>query len=296
MKLYKVFTAGKYPQGDITESDLKEIADSYDPGYHEAPLTLNHQKEGPAMGWVDKVIAKGKDLFVAFKSVNDEAKQLTARGEYKRPSIEIANYEGKGKYLRAVSLVLFPAVKSLPEMQFKTADGEAVIYFSEGEINFNSKNKQNNKMDITKFSEKLGLSETATLEDVAIAFNEKYDDKVKENETLQAEITTLKDEAKKFEEAQVASLISNALASGKITKSQEESIKTFADSNFEACQKYIESLPVKSIYQDDQSKKKSPGIGTGEKTDKYEDILKDPTLSKKYSEEELEGMRSEYLK
>ena len=292
MKLYKVFTAGKYPQGDITEDDLKSIAENYDPDYHEAPLTLNHKSEGPSLGWVNKVVAKGKDLFVGFKDVNEDAKKITSKGEYKRPSIEISNYEGKGKYLRAVSLVLFPAVKGLPEMQFKTADGEAVIYFSEGEINFNKLN--NIKMDITKFSEKLGLSESATVEDVVNSFNEKFDEKVKEVETLTDEVKTLKDNAKKFEEEKISSLVSNALASGKITKAQEESIKTFATSNYDACKKYVESLPVQNIYKNDQSKSKSPEGKSKEVS--YQDILKDPSLSAQFSEEELEDLRVEYLK
>jgi phage I-like protein len=292
MKLYKVFTAGKYPQGDITEDDLKSIAENYDPDYHEAPLTLNHKSEGPSLGWVNKVVAKGKDLFVGFKDVNEDAKKITSKGEYKRPSIEISNYEGKGKYLRAVSLVLFPAVKGLPEMQFKTADGEAVIYFSEGEINFNKLN--NIKMDITKFSEKLGLSESATVEDVVNSFNEKFDEKVKEVETLTDEVKTLKDNAKKFEEEKISSLVSNALASGKITKAQEESIKTFATSNYDACKKYVESLPVQNIYKNDQSKTKSPEGKSKEVS--YQDILKDPSLSAQFSEEELEDLRVEYLK
>ncbi len=296
MKLYKVFTAGKFPQGDVTEQDLKEIADNYDPDFHEAPLTLNHKSDGPAMGWVNKVVATGKDLFVGFKTVSDKAKEITGNGEYKRPSIEISNYDGKGKYLRAVSLVLFPAVKNLPDMQFKTADGGATIYFSEGEINFNSKNKNNNNMDlIKKFSEKLGLTaDTATLEDVANTFNVKFDEKVSEIEALNSKIEALETEAKKFSEAQIDSLISNALASGKITKAQEESIKTFATSNFEACQTYVDSLPVKSIYEKDQSKQKLKDIKKNDA--KYEDILKDPSLAANYSEEDLEVLRTEYLK
>lgn len=293
MKLYKVFTAGKYPQGDITEDDLKSIAENYDPDYHEAPLTLNHKSEGPSLGWVNKVVAKGKDLFVGFKDVNEDAKKITSKGEYKRPSIEISNYEGKGKYLRAVSLVLFPAVKGLPEMQFKTADGEAVIYFSEGEINFNSKTNNNN-MDVKKYSEKLGLPESATAEEVLTSFSEKFDEKVKEVETLTDEVKTLKNDAKKFEEEKISSLVSNALASGKITKAQEESIKTFATSNYDACKKYVESLPVQNIYKNDQSKTKSPEGKSKEVS--YQDILKDPSLSAQFSEEELEDLRVEYLK
>lgn len=294
MKLYKVFTAGKYPQGDVTVEDLKQIADGYDPDFHEAPLTLNHKSEGPAMGWVSNVVAKGRDLFVGFKSISEDARKITGKGEYKRPSIEISNYEGKGKYLRAVSLVLFPAVKGLPEMQFKTADGEAVIYFSEGEINLNT-NKNNNNMElIQKFSEMLGLNEEeATMEDVVNGLNDKYEEQLNNNTSLLNEVNALKAEVKKFGESQVDILISSALSSGKIVKAQEESIKKFADTDFEACKSFIDSLPVKSIYQNGQTKTKT--VATSPVL-KYEDILKDPTLADQYTEEELQEARKRYLK
>lgn len=294
MKLYKVFTAGKYPQGDVTVEDLKQIADGYDPDFHEAPLTLNHKTEGPAMGWVSNVVAKGRDLFVGFKSISDDARKITGKGEYKRPSIEISNYDGKGKYLRAVSLVLFPAVKGLPEMQFKTADGEAVIYFSEGEINLNTNQNNNNMELIQKFSEMLGLNENATLEDVVNGLNDKYEEQLVKNTSLLTEVEALKAEVKKFGESQVDILISNALASGKIVKAQEESIKKFADTDFESCKSFIDSLPVKSIYQNNATKTKT--TESKSQTVKYEDIIKDPSLKDQFSEEELTELRTEYLK
>lgn len=297
MKLYKVFTAGKHgKKTEITEADIHEIADNYDPEYFEAPLTIDHKSDGGALGWVSNVIAKGKDLYVEFKDISEVVKNLTSKGEYKRPSIEIAEYEDKGKYLRAVSLVIFPAVKRLPAMQF-SSDGEAKIFYSSENLEFSKNKKQNNNnMEITKFSEKLGLDEAATLEDIVVAFNEKYDDKVKEVADLTKKVETLETDAKKFAETQIDSLISSALASGKIIKSQEASIKTFAEANFDECRKYIDSLPVKSIYKDDQSKQNYKNNKSGEKELKYEDVLKDPNLAKKFSEEELEDLRAEYLK
>lgn len=85
-KLFKVFIAGKYPQGEITESDIKEIAENYSPTYHEAPLTLDHKREGSALGWIESVIAKGKELWVSFSKVSEEARQLTSEGSNNRLS------------------------------------------------------------------------------------------------------------------------------------------------------------------------------------------------------------------
>jgi len=288
MKLHKVFIAGKYPQGDISEDDIKSIADSYDPTYHEAPLTLNHQKDGSALGWVDKVVAKGKDLFVSFKTVSDKAKELVSKGEYKRPSIEIADYDGKGKYLRAVSLVLFPAVKGLPEMQFKTLDNEAAIYFSEGtEINFENKTKKTMSDKIKKFKERLDLSAELTEEEVISAYDEKLTEVEDRIKALEAEVTDKENEIAKFKEQEIDSVIEFAVKEGKILPAQKESIKTFATADFTACKKYLDSLTVNGIFKKDQVKDKAAASTSYT----YAEILKDPSLAKNFSEAEIEELR-----
>ncbi len=318
-KLFKVFIAGKYPQGEITESDIKEIAANYSPSYHEAPLTLDHKREGSALGWIDSVIAKGKELWVSFSKVSDEAKQLTTEGKYKRPSIEIANYEGIGKYLRAVSLVNFPQVKGLPEMQFQTTDKEAVIYFSEdcfidfagGSRNKNSKLKNKNVSEIqnefiAKFAESLGIEAGTDIDIEKLAgFAE-----AKIN-SLQSEVFTLSDavkryeeEIEKFSEKRAENLINDAVASGKILPSQKDFLMTFAGSDFEACKSYIDMLPANPLFEKNKINNgflnlKDPKYFNERGTRiTYAQILRNPKLieKNKFSEAELEQMRSEHFK
>jgi len=200
-KLFKVFIAGKYPQGEITEADLQEIAKNYSTAYHEAPLTLDHKREGASYGWIDKVVAKGKELWVSFSKISEEAVRFTTEGKYKRPSIEIAEYSGVGKYLRAVSLVNFPEVKGLPEMQFQTDDKEAVIYFSEDCFlrftkNVETKNSKIKKIKmsetVVKFAESLGLESDAGIEQVAEFAHAKIS-------SLQSEVSTLEGAVQRYE-------------------------------------------------------------------------------------------------
>lgn len=293
MKLYKVFTAGKHGKKNmITADDLKEIADNYDPEYHEAPLTLDHKTDGGALGWVKNVIHKGQDLFVEFSDVNEIAKKLTGSGEYKRPSIEIQEYEDKGQYLRAVSLVLFPAVKGLPAMKF-SEDGTAKIFYSDNELEFNESNKSNN-MEITKFAEIVGLTNTATEEEVLNAFSEKLTESATRITSLEKSVSDKDAEIKKFKEYQIDTLVQTALSAGKIVEAQKESMTSFANSDYDSCQKYLESLPVNSIYQKDEVSKKAKYENGKEVS--YSDILKDPVLANKYSEEDLKKLREEYMK
>jgi phage I-like protein len=315
-KLFKVFIAGKYPQGEITETDLKEIARNYSPSYHEAQLTLDHKREGSALGWIESVIAKGKELWVSFSKISDEAKQLTEEGKYKRPSIEIADYEGIGKYLRAVSLVNFPEVKGLPEMQFQTTDKEAVIYFSEDcSLNLSDDSRQklkpkNKKVSVKKnervikFAESLGLEADSEIEKI-IGFAE-----AKIN-SLQSELFTLNDAVKRYEEEieklsekRAENLINDAVFSGKILPAQKDFLMTFAENDFEACKSYIEMLPANPLFEKNRVHTGSMNLKDPKYFNErgaritYSQILRNPKLieKNKFTEQELEQMRSEHFR
>lgn len=327
-KLFKVFIAGKYPQGEITESDLKEIASNYSPSYHEAPLTLDHKREGSALGWIESVIAKGKELWVSFSKVSDEAKGLTSEGKYKRPSIEIANYDGVGKYLRAVSLVNFPQVKGLPEMQFQTSDKEAVIYFSEdcflsfsnekknerknrSSKNSKLKNKNVNETQneqIVKFAESLGMSFEAGGEIDIEKISELAEAKIN---SMQSEIFTLSDAVKRYEEeiekiseGRAEKLISDAVSSGKILPAQKDFLMTFAENDFEACKSYIDMLPANPLFEKNKISNGSLNLKDPKYFNErgaritYAQILRNPKLieKNKFSEGEIEQMREEHFR
>ena len=316
-KLFKVFIAGKYPQGEITESDIQEIARNYSPSYHEAPLTLDHKREGSSLGWIESVIAKGKELWVSFSKVSEEAKQLTNEGKYKRPSIEIANYDGVGKYLRAVSLVNFPQVKGLPEMQFQTTDKEAVIYFSEDCFidlaggkkrvikvnNSKSKNKNVNEKAV-KFAESLGLDAEADIEKISEFAEAKIT-------SLQSEIFSLSDAVKRYEEEiesltgkRAENLIDDAVSSGKILPAQKDFLLTFAENDFEACKSYIDMLPSNPLFERNKITNGSLNLKDPKYFNDrgaritYAQILRNPKLIEKnnFSESELEQMRADHFR
>jgi phage I-like protein len=317
-KLFKVFIAGKYPQGEISENDLKEIARNYSPAYHEAPLTLDHKREGSALGWIDKVIAKGKELWVSFSKVSDEAMELTKEGRYKRPSIEIADYEGVGKYLRAVSLVNFPQVKGLPEMQFQTTDKEAVIYFSEDlflnfhgeknkETNLKKNSKQKNKTvseTVLKFAESLGLDAEADIEKIVQSAGAKISSLESDVAVLGDAVKRYEEEIEKISEKRAETLVNNAVASGKILPAQKDFLMTFAENDFDACKSYLDMLPSNPLFEKNKISAGSLNLKDPKYFNErgtritYAQILRNPKLieKNKFSEAELEQMRAEHFK
>lgn len=312
---FKIFRAGKYPQGEITKADVEAIATGYDPDYHEAPLTILHDDSSPAYAVVDELKSDNGVLLASFTEMLPEAFEMNKR--YKRPSIEIALYDDK-KYLRAVTLTNFPQVKGLDRIKFEE---NSSIFFSEGlTINLTKGIKMFNEK-LIKLAESLSLSisdyqtegdlidaaqsklteiktelgvSSAKLSSLNLSLSkyeeagitiEKFNELKSNNENLQKEI-------KAYEKERVDGLINTALQTKDILSSFSSaeafgnSIRNFAERiSYDEAKKFVEGLKTK-IEGNPLLKKKPDG-----KEYKYEDILDDPSLAKYYGKEELAAMR-----
>jgi len=123
LKGLKIFEAGVYPQGNFTEEDVALIAKNYNPSIHEAPNYVDHPDEkgnrpfnGLAFGWIERVYAKGKELFADIKQVPQQFMDWVESGQVKKRSVEIyPDFQGKGPYLRALAWPMIPQVKGMPD-------------------------------------------------------------------------------------------------------------------------------------------------------------------------------------
>lgn len=115
---------------ELTRRELEEMAESYDPALLEAPITLEHHRQGPAHGWVAALRVKGDCLQARFKELSAELRQWLKSGAYRSRSIELYRpFEGTGRaYLAAVSFLgaAAPAVKGLAPEPSLLAEGETV--------------------------------------------------------------------------------------------------------------------------------------------------------------------------
>lgn len=118
---------------EFTKKDLSEIASSYNPGVHEAPIRIGHEDNDkvPAWGWVKGVKVKGDDLF-AEVDFSPMAEEYIKNGLYKKVSASFYSPDSKinpepGKWsLRHVALLGAqpPAVKGLKGFAYEeAADG-----------------------------------------------------------------------------------------------------------------------------------------------------------------------------
>lgn len=127
IKEVHIFKAGKQTsaQGvtrEFTVGDLKEIASSYRPEVHEAPIRIGHEDNDkvPAWGWVKDVKVKGDELFAEI-DFSPLAAEYVNNGLYKKVSASFYSPDSKinpepGKWsLRHVALLGAqpPAVKGL---------------------------------------------------------------------------------------------------------------------------------------------------------------------------------------
>jgi len=130
----------------FTETDLDQVAGSYDPVLHEAPLIIGHdqQDDTPALGWVRKVWRKGKELWGKVE-LTPKAEQLIKDGVFKKvsssfylPEAETNPTPGKLS-LRHLGLVSIPAVKGLTAFSESSEQETITITPSEGESSISFK-------------------------------------------------------------------------------------------------------------------------------------------------------------
>ncbi len=118
---------------EFTVNDLKQIADSYTPTVHEAPIRIGHEDNDkvPAWGWVKDVKVKGDNLFAEI-DFSPMAEEYIKNGLYKKVSASFYSPDSKinpepGKWsLRHVALLGAqpPAVKGLKGFAYEEgADG-----------------------------------------------------------------------------------------------------------------------------------------------------------------------------
>lgn len=234
----EIFRAGKYPQGNFTEADVKDIAEKYNPKYHEAAILKNHEDK-ESFGWVKELKAKGDTLLAKFKQISKDFLEEVKAGKWKKRSAEIyPDLDGKGKYLRAVSFVAIPQVKDLRPHEFSDDKGKYFAYeFNETDNHQPAEGGQDD-MGLTK-EEVQALIDNKT-NDLTTSFEEKLKAKDDEHEKkiseFSEEVKSLKEENKKtltkLTEAQAAQLETDARQfteelkrKGKLTPAMEKNAK-----------------------------------------------------------------------
>ena len=175
----EVFRTGDYgDKGQYKEADLDALSADYDPKMHEAPVTVDHARSGPAYGWVKGLRRAGDRLLATIGILSGEFLDWVKSRAYKKPSIEIYRaFSRTGRpYLRALSFLGAspPEVKGLADPVFAD-EGEFAVFEWNGEQSLESPERAAQEPDPERE-----------------AF-------LRERESLKAEIETLKQQKRRAE-------------------------------------------------------------------------------------------------
>lgn len=127
---------------EFTEAILREIAETYDPALHEAPLVIGHPKlNGPAYGWAKSLDVRDGMLYAEPHQVVPEFAEAANRKMYKKRSASVYLPDSPGNpvpgkhYLRHIGFLgaMPPAIKGIPDatLEFAEEEGALALEFAE---------------------------------------------------------------------------------------------------------------------------------------------------------------------
>lgn len=143
IEIFKVgrHTATSGETHEFSEKDIRQIASSYRPGLHEAPIVIGHPKDNaPAWGWTKSLHARQKTLLAVADQVEPSFQEAVKAGRYKKVSASLYAKDSPSNptpgqyYLRHIGFLgaAAPAVKGLGDVQF-SEKGAFTIEFAEGD-------------------------------------------------------------------------------------------------------------------------------------------------------------------
>jgi hypothetical protein len=261
-KYYHAFTAGDYPQANITAEDVALIAEKYDTGLHMAPVWIGHPDEDPAqvgqwepqaLAWVGSVLAMEGKLYISFDYVGPEFRMLVESRRFEYVSVEIVKFKDADNseylYLYAVGLTNRPAVRGLPPLStvafkhksesqpgFKT-EFEQKLCFNES---FNKTKTITMNQSLIEVAKHVGLDTEKFVKDESLAdaikvkFTEASAPVAAPAEPAEpnAEVADLQKKLEALQTERVAELVDTAIKEKRIVPAQRDNFVALAKTDF----------------------------------------------------------------
>ena len=132
---FEILKTGKFlssngQEKEFSQTDLENIASSYDPSVSEAPLVIGHPKTNdPAYGWIENLKVTGDRLIAKAKQVVPEFLDAVKNGLFKKRSVSLTQ-DGKLRHVGFLGAEL-PAVKGLKDLAFSESETDTTYEFSD---------------------------------------------------------------------------------------------------------------------------------------------------------------------
>lgn len=137
-----VLRPGRHGGRHWSPDTLREIADSYDPGVHEAPIVLGHPKtDDPAYGWLGSLRVDDDGLHAVPSEIDPQLSELVRAGKFRKVSVALygpasaRNPKPGIWYCRHVGFLgaAPPVVKGLRPVELaELGEGDVVVELSDG--------------------------------------------------------------------------------------------------------------------------------------------------------------------
>lgn len=130
------FTDESGQQVTLTDDDIGDIAATYRPALHEAPVVIGHPKsDDPAWGWVHKLSTDRDGLHAEAGNLDSDFSEMVQDGKFRKVSASLygpkhPNNPVPGKWhLRHVGFLGAkpPAVKGLRQLSLDDGDGQVLL-------------------------------------------------------------------------------------------------------------------------------------------------------------------------
>lgn len=137
MKWFAIFKTGTHTDSsgntkNWTEEDIDKIVNNYDPQKNEAPIVIGHPKtNAPAFGWIEKLKRVGDTLYALPKQVANDFVEMVKKGLFKKRSISLYP-DGTLRHVGFLGATP-PAVKGLPDVEFKDENNIQTIEFEQSD-------------------------------------------------------------------------------------------------------------------------------------------------------------------
>ena len=209
--------------GKISEKEIDELIETYDPEIHEAANILGHYPKDnePAYGWVKKLYKKGKELIMR-TSILPELMEMVNKAMFKKRSIGWYKKDDPmnptpGKiYLAHVAWLgaVPPAIKGMPNATFSGDINKLkTVEFSEVKKEEKIIKKEKKVMELTQ--EQYDAAIKVKVDEAIVNVNDEHG----------VELKTLADEKKDFE-TEIKTLKTDIEA-------KDSEIKTFTEKEYE---------------------------------------------------------------
>lgn len=218
----------------FSESDLSEIAKSYNPDKRDCPLVFGHPKTdaAPAFGWMSDIKTENGKLLAQFASVPDEVKEIVAKGHYRHVSMSLMPDRVT---LRHVALLgaAQPAIDGLKAIELRHADDSITVDFST-QPGKETMTEQELQRKIGQLEEQLKAlqTENAALKDQAKTQKENQEKAEGDRKAAEAKAEKAASDfaayRKKIEGEKRESRVSELVKAGKVTPAEKQSVLDFA--------------------------------------------------------------------